>query len=41
LPANVEVLAKDATEVASGKEDGPGTLPAAQAIFLTMMRKVA
>src|SRR5208337_2034698 len=41
LPTDVEVLAENATQVAACKENRAGASPAAQAVFLAMMRKVA
>jgi hypothetical protein len=41
LPTNVKVLAENATQVAARKENCARAFPAAQAVFLAMMRKVA
>src|SRR5438046_8977708 len=40
-PAYVEVLAEDAPQVASGKEDRAGALPAPQAVLFAKVREVA
>jgi antitoxin component of RelBE/YafQ-DinJ toxin-antitoxin module len=41
LPTDVEVLSENATQVAACKENRAGASPAAQAVFLAMMWKVA
>ena len=38
LPTDVKVLAEDAAQVAAGKEDRAGALPAAQAVFFAEVR---
>jgi hypothetical protein len=40
LPGDVVVLAEHAPQVAAGEEDGPGPLPAAEAVLLSEVRKV-
>jgi hypothetical protein len=36
--ADIKVLAKNTAQIASGKKDGPGTLPAHQGCFLSKMQ---
>jgi hypothetical protein len=39
-PRNVEVLAKDAAQIAAGEEDRAGAVPAAEAVLLAEVRKM-